>query len=49
MCRTAQLKGGDELVAVRDVEDDNGNGKKSGMVRTTSSGNIDLEEALLAL
>ena len=52
MCQAAQLKEGDELIAVRDVEGDNGNGTQSGVVRTTSSGNIDsirVEEAPLAV
>ena len=52
MCQAAQLKEGDELIAVRDVEGDNGNDKQSGVVGTTSSDNIDsirVEEALLGV
>ncbi|KIM53206.1 hypothetical protein SCLCIDRAFT_1223024 [Scleroderma citrinum Foug A] len=51
MCQAAQLEGGDELIAVRDVEGDNGNDKQSGVVGTTSSDNIDsirVEEAQCA-
>ena len=41
MCQAIQVEGRDKLVAVSNVESDDGNGKQSGVVGTTSSGNID--------
>ena len=40
-CQAIQVEGRDEPVAMKDIGGDDGNGKQSCMVGTTSSGNID--------
>ena len=40
-CQAIQVEGRDKLVAMKDVGGDDGNGKRSRVVGTTSSGNID--------